>query len=144
MAERNDYYEVLKATQAGAGDITDWLKWFLECMDRAIMSTNHLLETIMTKARFWNEFAQTRLHERQIKAINRLLDAGDDAGDDGFEGGLKNKKYMGIAHTSRATAQRELADLVKKSILIKRPGGGRSVSYDLDWDRWSLFEKVKR
>lgn len=104
------------------------------------MSTNHLLETIMTKARFWNEFAQTRLHERQIKAINRLLDAGDDAGDDG----LKNKKYMGIAHTSRATAQRELADLVKKGILIKRPGGGRSVSYDLDWDRWSLFEKVKR
>lgn len=140
MAERNNYYEVLKATQTGAGDITDWLKWFLECMDRAIMSTNYLLETIMTKARFWNEFAQTRLHERQIKVINRLLDAGDD----GFEGGLKNKKYMGIAHTSRATAQRELADLVKKGILIKRPGGGRSVSYDLDRDRWSSFEKAKR
>jgi Fic family protein len=47
---------------------------------------------------------------------------------------------MGIAHTSRATAQRELADLVKKDILIKRPGGGRSASYDLDWERWSSFD----
>lgn len=136
MADRNDYCEILKTTQTGTGDITDWLKWFLECMNRAILNSNTLLEKIMIKARFWKEFAQTRLHERQTKVINRLLDAGAD----GFEGGLKNKKYMGIAHTSRATAQRELADLVKKDILIKRPGGGRSASYDLDWKRWSSFD----
>ena len=136
MADRNDYCEILKTTQTGTGDITDWLKWFLECMNRAILNSNTLLEKIMIKARFWKEFAQTRLHERQTKVINRLLDAGAD----GFKGGLKNKKYMGIAHTSRATAQRELADLVKKDILIKRPGGGRSASYDLDWKRWSSFD----
>lgn len=133
MAERNDYYEILKATQAGTGDITDWLKWFLECMNRAILNSNTLLKKTMIKARFWQEFAQTRLHDRQVKVINRLLDAGTH----GFEGGLKNKKYMGIAHTSRATAQRELSDLVNKGILIKMPGGGRSAGYDLDWQRWS-------
>ncbi len=131
MAERNEYYEILKATQSGTGDITEWLKWFLECMNRAILNSNILLKKIMTKARFWQNFAQVRLHERQTKVINRLLDAG--AG--GFEGGLKNKKYIGIAHTSRATAQRELADLVNKGILIKMPGGGRSASYDLDWGK---------
>ncbi len=58
-----------------------------------------------------------------------------DLGPDGFLGGLKNKKYMGMAHTSRATAQRELSDLVQKGILIKLPGGGRSSSYDLDWSK---------
>ncbi len=131
MAERNDYYKILKVTQTGTGDITDWLKWFFECMYRAIKNSNSLLEKIMIKARFWNEFAQTTLHERQIKIINRLLDAGPE----GFEGGLKNNKYMGIAHTSRATAQRELADLVQKGILVKKAGGGRSVSYDLAWER---------
>ena len=94
----------------------------------------------MTKARFWQEFAQTRLHERQAKVINRLLDAGTH----GFEGGLKNKKYMGMAHTSRATAQRELSDLVNKGILIKMPGGGRSASYDLDWQRWSSLNVNKK
>ncbi len=133
MAERNEYYKILKATQSGKGDITEWLKWFLECMNRAILNSNTLLKKIMTKARVWKEFAQIKLNERQIKVINRLLDAG--AG--GFEGGLKNKKYMGIAHTSRATAQRELADLVNKGILIKMPGGGRSVSYNIDWKEWS-------
>ena len=133
MAERTEYYEVLKAAQAGAGDITEWLKWFLECMNRAILNSGAVLEKVMNKARFWHEFAQTRLNERQIKVINRLLDEG--AG--GFEGGLKNKKYMGIAHTSRATAQRELADLVNKGVLIKMPGGGRSAGYDLDWQKWS-------
>ncbi|MDA3791366.1 MAG: Fic family protein [Desulfobacula sp.] len=139
MAERNEYYEILKTTQAGTGDITEWLKWFLECTNRAILNSNTLLIKIMIKARFWQEFAQTRLHERQSKVINRLLDVGMG----GFEGGLKNKKYMGIAHTSRATAQRELADLVIKGILIKMPGGGRSASYDLDWKKWSSFKKIK-
>lgn len=132
MAERNSYYKILKVTQAGTGDITDWLKWFLECMQRAIRNSDNLLEKIMIKARFWKKFAQSKLHERQIKVINRLLDAGRN----GFEGGLKNKKYTGIAHTSRATAQRELSDLLQKGILVKKPGGGRNVSYDLDWEKW--------
>ncbi len=127
MAERDEYYDILNAAQTGSGDITDWLKWFLECINRAILSSRLLFEKIMIKAGFWKKFAQTKLHDRQIKVINRLLDAGIN----GFEGGLKNKKYMGIAHTSRATAQRELADLVKKGILIKMPGGGRSASYAL-------------
>lgn len=133
MAERREYCEVLKAAQAGAGDITRWLKWFLECMNRAILNSGAVLKKVMNKARFWHEFARTRLNERQIKVINRLLDEG--AG--GFEGGLKNKKYMGIAHTSRATAQRELADLVNKGVLIRMPGGCRSAGYDLDWQKWS-------
>lgn len=72
--------------------------------------------------------------------VNRLLDAGP--GD--FEGGLKNKKYMGIAHTSRATAQRELADLVQKKILVRQPAGGRSASYDLNWDLFTAPPEFKK
>ena len=131
MAERNDYYDILNATQIGSLDITIWLEWFLGCMNRAILSSNSLLEKIMAKAKFWKVFAQTKLNDRQTKVINRLLDLGPES----FLGGLKNKKYMGMAHTSRATAQRELSDLVQKGILIKLPGGGRSSSYDLDWSK---------
>jgi Fic family protein len=134
MTERNDYYDILNTTQKGNLDITLWLEWFLECMKRAILNSNALLKKIMVKAQFWMVFAQTRLNERQTKVVNRLLDAGPE----GFEGGLKNKKYMGMAHTSRATAQRELADLIQKGILIKLPGGGRSTSYDLDWGKCGI------
>ena len=131
MTQRNDYYNILEQTQSGDGDLTDWLKWFFNCMNEAIKNSNNLLKKILVKARFWKEFSTAQINERQIKVINKLLDAGKD----GFEGGLKNKKYVGIAHTSRATAQRELSDLVKKSIFIKH-SSGRSTNYDIDWERW--------
>jgi Fic family protein len=61
--------------------------------------------------------------------INRLLDAGPGV----FEGGLTTRKFAGIAHISRATAYREIADLLAKGILRQNPGRGRSTSYDLKW-----------
>ena len=131
MAERDAYYEVFERTNKRDVDITQWLKWFLACMSRAILGSNRLLANVMQKARFWKRHAQTALNDRQRKALNRLLDAGPG----GFEGGLTNRKYAGMTHVSRATAQRKLADLVKKGILLKNPGGGRSVSYDLGWDK---------
>jgi Fic family protein len=130
MANREAYYTVLEHTNKTNIDITKWLQWFLACMSRAILRSNELLSNIMQKARFWNTHAQTDLNDRQRKAINRLLEAGPG----GFEGGLTNRKYAGMTHISRATAQRELADLVKKGILRPNPGGGRSASYDLVWD----------
>ncbi len=133
MAEREDYYRILERTNKVEGDITDWMKWFLDCMSRAILSSNKLLSNVMLKARFWKHYARTDIKERQSKVLNRLLDAGPG----GFEGGLTNRKYAGMTHASRATAQRELADLVQKGVLRPNPGGGRSTSYDLCWDDFS-------
>jgi len=130
MAERDEYYEVIEHTNKGNVDITEWLKWFLECMSRAILHSNELLSNIMQKARFWKHHAKIEVNDRQHKAINSLLEAGPG----GFAGGMTNRKYAGMTHISRATAQRELADLVGKGILRPNPGGGRSASYDLVWD----------
>ena len=130
MAERNDYYEILNRTGRETGNVTGWLKWFLGCMSRSILRSNELLSSVMQKNRFWQRFAQAGLNHRQSKVVNRLFDAGPG----GFEGGMTNRKYAGLTHISRATAQRELADLVDKGILRANPGGGRSASYDLDWE----------
>lgn len=130
MAERDAYYKILERTNKQDGDITEWLRWFLTSMSRAVLNSNRLLSSVMQKARFWKRHAQTDLNNRQRKALNRLLDAGPG----GFEGGLSNRKYAGMTHVSRATAQRELADLVKKGILRQNPAGGRSASYGLVWD----------
>lgn len=127
MAERDAYYKILERTNKQDGDITEWLRWFLTSMSRAVLNSNRLLSSVMQKARFWKRHAQTDLNNRQRKALNRLLDAGPG----GFEGGLSNRKYAGMTHVSRATAQRELADLVKKGILRQNPAGGRSASYGL-------------
>jgi Fic family protein len=138
MAEREAYYQILEHTNRGDGDITGWIKWFLECMSMAILESGKLLSNVMLKARFWQRYAQTGLKERQSKIINHLLEAGPG----GFEGGVTNRKYAAMGHASKATAQRELADLVQKGILCLNPGRGRSTSYDLCWEKFA--EEGKR
>ena len=76
---------------------------------------------------FWRRFSQSSLNDRQRKVINKLLEAGDL----GFEGGLTNKKYVGMTKTRRETAKRDMADLVRRGILFQNPGAGRSVNYKL-------------
>jgi Fic family protein len=137
MAEREAYYRILENTNKGDVDITEWMEWFLGCFSRAVLNADKLLSNVMLKARFWKQLSQTALKDRQTKAINRLLDAGPG----GFEGGLTNRKYAGMAHISRATAQRELADLVQKGILRPNPGGGRSTSYDFCWNEFSVSQE---
>jgi len=55
------------------------------------------------------------------------------SGPGGFEGGLTTRKYVSMAKVSRATAFREISDMVQKQVLNQNPGGGRSGSYDLEW-----------
>lgn len=130
MAEREEYYAVLEKTQKGDGDITAWLEWFLGCFGRAIERSAHLMSAALLKSRFWRRHSQTEISERQKKVLNRLLDAGPG----GFEGGLTTRKYTGLTRVSRATAYREIADMVEKNLLRPNPGGGRSASYEIAWE----------
>jgi Fic family protein len=130
MAEREAYYAVLEQTQKGNGDITAWLDWFLGWFERAVARSESLLAGVLFKARFWQRHAGAKLTERQRKVFNRLLDAGPG----GFEGGMTTRKYAGLTGASKATAQRELADLVEQGLLRPNPGGGRSASYDVAWE----------
>lgn len=129
MQERQDYYAVLERNQKGDGEVTDWLTWFVGCVDRAMGRSEELLGRVLDKASFWRRHAAVPLSARQRKAMNKLLDAGRD----GFEGGLTNRKYVGMTKTTRPTAQRDLADLVAKGLLHPRSGGGRSASYEVAW-----------
>jgi Fic family protein len=122
--ERSEYYDILKATQKGDLDITTWLAWFLGCLDGAFNGTDVILGTVLRKARFWQTHAGETFNERQRKLLDRLLD--------GFEGKLTSSKWATIAKTSQDTASRDIDDLIRRSILVKEPGGGRSTSYLLD------------
>lgn len=128
-SEQNAYYEILERTQRGDGDLTEWLGWFASCLEHAIERTDERLDGVIERARFWQDHTGVSLNQRQLKIINRMLDAGRG----GFEGGLTTRKYASLNSVSRATAQREIADLLAKGLLVKRPAGGRSTSYDLAW-----------
>lgn len=122
-SERNAYYDMLEATQKGDMDVTAWLNWFLECLDRAFDRAEEAYSTVLAKARFWERHAQADLNERQRLVINRLLD--------GFEGKLTSSKWASLAKCSQDTALRDIEDLVRRHVLAKDPAGGRSTSYSL-------------
>ena len=121
--ERASYYDILEQTQRGGLDVTEWLTWFLACLERAIAGAELTLESVMTKARFWERFERYGINERQVKLLNRLLD--------GFEGKLTTSKWAKIAKCSQDTAYRDILGLMELGALVKADGGGRSTSYEL-------------
>lgn len=132
MEERDEYYDILeKCSKTDSTDLTKWLVWFLECFQRAIQSSDRIIGNVLAKADFWQEHTQTELNERQKKVLNRILEARQG----NFTGGLTTRKYMSIVKVSRATAFREIADMLDKKVLCQLPGKGRSVHYDLLWPR---------
>jgi DeoR/GlpR family transcriptional regulator of sugar metabolism len=50
---------------------------------------------------------------------------------DGLEGKLTSSKWATLVKCSQDTALRDIDDLVKRGVLVKEPGGGRSTSYAL-------------
>jgi len=125
--ERNAYYDTLEKTQKGGLDITLWQEWFLGCLDRAIEGAEHILAGIFRKARFWETHIQKPFNDRQRAILNRLFDD--------FEGKLTSSKWAKLGKCSQDTALRDIDDLVKRGILVKEPGGGRSTSYALSAPR---------
>jgi Fic family protein len=121
--ERNRYYEILEVTQKGGLDISDWLEWFLACLDRALSGAEGILEAVLRKADFWRKHATTELNPRQRNMLSRLLD--------GFTGKLTSSKWAKIEKCSTDTALRDIAYLVDRHILQKDAAGGRSTSYSL-------------
>jgi Fic family protein len=123
LTERQRYYRVLETTQHGDGNITEWLEWFLPCLERAIEESEITLAGVLSRARFWEAHAQTLLNARQQKMINLLLDH--------FEGKLSSSKWAKITGCSPDTALRDIRDLIDKGILRQEEGGGRSTGYGL-------------
>ena len=123
-AERKDYYRILERTQRGDLDITPWMIWFLECLERAIKNAGQLVDAVLAKAVVWRTLAEgAPVTDRQRMVVNRLLD--------GFQGGMTTSKYARITKCSSDTALRDIQDLETRGILVKNPGRGRSTSYSL-------------
>jgi Fic family protein len=121
--ERAAYYDNLERTQKGDVDISDWLVWFLGCLQRAITGAQGLLSAVLDKARFWERAAAHSLNDRQIKVLNRLLD--------GFEGKLTSSKWAILAKCSQDTANRDIVALIDMGLLRRGEGGGRSTHYEI-------------
>lgn len=121
--DRKGYYEILEQTQKGTPDITGWMLWYINCLDRALDASDKVLQKVLNKTRFWDKHIKTEVNERQRRMINKLFE--------GFEGKLNTSKWAKINKCSSDTALRDIQDLLAKKILKKEKAGGRSTSYVL-------------
>jgi Fic family protein len=111
--KRKDYYAAL-ARNNKDNDINDWMKYFANTILEAQSNTIKRVDFYVAKAKFYDKF-RGKLNERQAKAIARTFREGID----GFRGGLSAENYISITQASRATATRDLQDLVEKGALTK-------------------------
>ncbi len=123
-AERKHYYDQLERQQRATPDITGWLSWFLDCLDRAITNAETTLGNVLFKAKLWDTINQKPVNDRQRLIINRMLE-------DDFEGFMNTSKYGKLAKCSGDSALRDIRELKERGIFIQNPGGGRSTSYRL-------------
>lgn len=119
--DRRSYYEAL-ATADHSGDLTEWLEYFVQGIAVEMVRLEQRITTLEQIVRHATgaEAAALALNSRQIRALEFLL----------HEPRLTTALYSHWSRVSRATAQRDLADLVARGLLRQR-GVGRGIHYVL-------------
>jgi Fic family protein len=123
-ADKKSYYaEIEKAQRSNA--ITAWIEYFVAVVLTSQKQANEFVDFILKKSKFFDRFKNV-MNDRQLKVVRRMLEAGSE----GFEGGMNATKYVSITKTSKATATRDLQNLVELGIFAPE-GGGRSTRYSI-------------
>lgn len=121
---RTEYYDAIHAASRTL-DATEWCLFFTRILSAAMDDMAGDLVFLARKIQFFAVRAD-HLNPRQNRVLQRMAEAGAA----GFAGGMNAAKYQKIAKTSKATATRDLADLVQTGALV-RTGSGPSVRYHL-------------
>jgi Fic family protein len=122
---KKSYYEALHRSSRD-NEITAWLVYFADTVLQAQNMTQCLIDFLIQKTKLYDR-VKSELNERQEKALARIFREGAE----GFKGGLSAENYISITGAARATATRDLQDLVDKGVL-SRTGVLKSTRYHLN------------
>ena len=125
LKNRKEYYRILGLSNRSL-DISDWLEYFATTILEAQQYTQKMCEFIIKKTKLYDR-ARSMINPRQEKVLARIFREGLE----GLKGGLSAENYIAITKTSRATATRDLQDLLAKEVLI-RTGEKKSTRYFLN------------
>lgn len=116
-----DYYKALQSVAVHNGDVTIWLEYFSECLAVELSKIKEKIERISIDSKMKEKLggAPVMLTDRQLKIIEYIQEIGY----------LENKVFPTLfPDVSEDTALREVQDLVKKGIIIKK-GKTKGVRY---------------
>jgi Fic family protein len=143
LKTRAAYYDALNYAQrlrgiapnATAIDATPWVHWFVQAFTQACVASQAVVVDATEKAQFRLRAAQCHTNQRQSKVLERLLEAGHVGSGGGFLGGMNTEKYAKITGASKATASRDLADLLANG-LLRVEGVGKATRYAVNVPGW--------
>jgi Fic family protein len=122
--DKKAYYLALERANTTL-EITEWLIYFSEKILEAQIYVQKMITFIVDKALYFERYSG-RLNDRQARVVLRLFKEGLD----GFKGGLSAENYIRITKTSRATATRDLTQMIELGAL-KKTGKLRHTRYYL-------------
>jgi Fic family protein len=126
-ADKKAYYHALERTQH-SNEITSWMTYFVRTILAAQVQSEGLMDFTLKKTKFFDRFTDL-LNDRQLIVVRRMLEEGPK----GFGGGMNAGKYLSLTKTSKATATRDMQDLVEKGVFVLiGDGGGRSTKYQVN------------
>lgn len=111
--DKKAYYSALERANK-QNEITAWLLYFADMVINAQSYTATWIDFLIKKAKLYDRL-RGQINPRQEKVLARMFREGPD----GFIGGLSAEKYIGITGAPRATATRDLQDLVSKGALLR-------------------------
>ncbi|MBT4963222.1 MAG: Fic family protein [Francisellaceae bacterium] len=123
---RKEYYNELSKASGYSINITDWIGWFIEVIIDSVEKSREITDFTVRKAKFWKKYSD-KLNSRQIVVLKRMFKEGPK----GFDGGISAKKYIAMVEISKATATRDLAQLLELGCIYKLRSAGRSTRYNL-------------
>jgi Fic family protein len=118
-----EVFKKIEQCSLGHGDITAWLIYYLQLYLTAVRSAYAIADKTQNAALFWSAHSRLDLNQRQRKVLNLLLDENIE---------MTNRQYVEICKTSRESAKRDLAELLRMGLLAYGSKKGRSVSYLLN------------
>lgn len=136
MVTRGAYYEALNQAQRGGLDITPWVRWFVAAFTQGCITSQAVVRQALDKAAFTLRAAGFSPNARQTKVLMRLLEAGSSELGGGFLGGMTAEKYGKITGASKATATRDLSELLRQG-LLRVEGVGKATRYAVNIGGWS-------
>ena len=121
------YYHSLEKAQQ-SNEVTPWMEYFIKTSLDAQTEAEEQIQFTLKKTKFFDRF-KDKLNDRQLTVIRRMLAEGTK----GFEGGMNARKYMGLTKTSKATATRDMQQLLASgAFILAGKAGGRSTSYQVN------------
>lgn len=115
------YYKALQSVAVNNGNVTEWLEYFTECLAIELSKIKEKIEHISIDSKLKERLGgqPVLLSERQLKIIEYIQAVGY----------LENKAFASLfPDVSEDTALREVQDLVRKGIVVKR-GKTKGVKY---------------